>query len=200
MYKPNGKLRISGYYNNGIMDSLWEEKFITSEQVYQIKSFKNGMKHGVFQEFTINGDLFINGEYLNDRKNGDWAYYYMNSKMDMEGGFNEDQQHGYWKYYYPKGQLYYEGNFVNGQKDGDWKFYYNNGNIWRKGVFSHDQKNGLWTTLYENQEKSIKRRQERRRETKNKAKRGSGGVRKRKMSQHEAIRRLQERPRSLRDH
>ena len=64
MYKPNGKLRISGYYNNGIMDSLWEEKFITSEQVYQIKSFKNGMKHGVFKEFTISGDLFINGEYF----------------------------------------------------------------------------------------------------------------------------------------
>ncbi len=31
----------SGYYNNGIMDSLWEEKFITSEQVYQIKSNSN---------------------------------------------------------------------------------------------------------------------------------------------------------------
>ena len=154
-YKPNGKIRKSGHYYNGKMDSIWEEKFITSDQLYQIRSYSKGEKNGVFKEFTLSGDLLIDGNYISGNKNGDWTYYYRNKNIDMQGGFKEDQQHGYWKFYYPKGDIYYEGEFINGQKDGEWKFYYNDGNLWRKGIYSHDQKNGLWTTLYENSEKSM---------------------------------------------
>ncbi len=155
VYKPNGKPRITGYYKNGKMDSLWIERFITSDETYQIKNFKKGEKSGSYEEYNLNGDLNIKGQYFNGKKNGEWIYYFVNNNIDMQGFFKEDQQHGYWKFYYPKGQVYYEGNFINGQKDGEWKFFYNNGNIWKNGIYSHDQKNGLWTTLYENGDKSM---------------------------------------------
>ncbi len=154
-YKPNGEIRKSGFYHLGKRDSTWKERFITSDQLYQINSYTKGVKNGVFKEFTSSGDLLIDGNYIAGKKNGYWIYYYSNKNIDMQGGFKDNQQHGYWKFYYPKGQIYYEGEFINGQKDSTWKFYYNNGNLWRNGIYSLDQKNGLWTTFYENNIKSM---------------------------------------------
>ncbi len=155
IYKPNGEIRKKGYYSNGKMDSLWTEKFITNDKLYQKTSYRNGKKDGVFKEYTSEGNLLIDGKYLNGEKNGDWTYYYANKNVDMTGGFKKDLQHGYWKFYYPKGIIYYEGEFINNKKNGVWKFYYNNGNVWRTGIYKNDQKNGKWTTLYEDGEKSM---------------------------------------------
>jgi len=154
-FKPNGELRRSGYYSNGLMDSTWKEWFLTSKALYQITHYKSGEKHGAFKELSNDGRIVLLGNYLNDQKNGLWEYYFNNDQLDMKGKFQNDLQHGYWEFYYPNGQMYYEGNFKEGKKIGDWEFYYNNGQTWRTGKYLNDQKNGFWSTLYENGGKSM---------------------------------------------
>ena len=155
LFKPNGQLRKTGFYKNGLMDSTWQETFIIIDTTYQITQFKDGLKSGKFKEFYPEGNISMKGEFKDNFKDGYWEYYFVNGKFDMKGGFKKDVQDGYWEYFYPSGQMYYEGAFVNGQKNKDWKFYYNDGKIWKEGSYQFDQKNGNWTTYFESGQKAM---------------------------------------------
>lgn len=85
-YKYKDVLEISGYYKNGLKDSIWTEyynKLITSQ-----------------------------GSYSNDQKSGLWTFYHHNSKnVAAKGYFDNDRKVGIWSTYDTKKNLLSEYNF-----------------------------------------------------------------------------------------
>jgi antitoxin component YwqK of YwqJK toxin-antitoxin module len=71
----------------------------------------------------------------NGKRHGYWEYYYSNGQLWYKGNFVNGKQHGYWESYYSSGQLYYKGNYVNGKEHGYWESYYYNGDLHYKGFY-----------------------------------------------------------------
>ena len=52
-----------------------------------------------------NGQLRIEGEYLNSKKNGLWTTYYSDGQERKIGFYKYSKKDGEWKYYNRKGEL-----------------------------------------------------------------------------------------------
>ena len=114
LFKPNGQLRKTGFYKNGLMDSTWEETFIVIDTTYQVTQYKDGLKNGEFNEFYPEGNISMKGTFYNSYKDGEWETISL-MESSIHGEFKRFTR---WilEYFYPSGQLYYEGSFTNGQK------------------------------------------------------------------------------------
>jgi antitoxin component YwqK of YwqJK toxin-antitoxin module len=66
---------------------------------------------------------------INDKgqRHGYWEVYYDNGQLYFKGDYVNGQRHGYSEEYHPNGKLEYKGNYVNGKKHGHWEFYYLSG-------------------------------------------------------------------------
>lgn len=80
------ELEVSGYYKNGLKDSIWTE---------------------------YSGKQIINqGNYSEDKKNGLWTFYHHNSKnIVAKGHFLNDKKNGIWNTYDSKNSLLNEYDF-----------------------------------------------------------------------------------------
>ncbi|WP_460944882.1 toxin-antitoxin system YwqK family antitoxin [Spirosoma daeguense] len=85
----------------------------------------NEKKQGLWNEFTNDGGLATQCEYLNDTLNGKCL--------------------GYWK----SGKLMIDGFYKNGLKEGDWLIYYENGKVMQKGTYKENRQVGSWAYFYE---------------------------------------------------
>jgi antitoxin component YwqK of YwqJK toxin-antitoxin module len=64
------------------------------------------------------------------KRHGYWERYYTNGQLYYKGNFVDGIKHGYWEYYYySNGQLYSKGNYVNGKLHGYWEYYHDNGKL-----------------------------------------------------------------------
>ena len=149
-WNANGTVRLEGAYVNGLKDGEWKMWNFVSHTLYQVTTYKEGEKDGVFKEYNPNEVLVIDGIYKEGEKHGVWSYYFNDGNKDMIGPFQDGEQHGHWDYWYPNGQLYYKGDYENGKKTGEWNFFYNNGEPWKTGTYENDFKEGLWTSWFEN--------------------------------------------------
>ena len=94
-------------YFNGECFTLFED----SEQISEIRRYKNGVKHGKWVMFFSNGQVY----YIGTAKEG-----------IIEGPF---------KGYYDNGQMADKGKMKNGFKDGLWKTYTRDGELSNKTLY-----------------------------------------------------------------
>lgn len=90
---------------------------------------KDGLKHGEFRIFGVDGKLEIEGQIDSNRNVGKWQYFYTNGKVESEGHFNYDRPDGKWVWNYPDGKKKEEGSYRNGERIGMWYQYDNNGEV-----------------------------------------------------------------------
>jgi len=79
------------------------------EEFYVLKS-DNNIKHGSYErksEFSR-----IIGEYKNGLKEGMWTEYSKGSRLRSRGAYNNNEQTGIWKFYNWEGELEQEYNFT----------------------------------------------------------------------------------------
>ncbi|AEA43330.1 toxin-antitoxin system YwqK family antitoxin [Fluviicola taffensis] len=137
-------------------------------------NYKNGIKNGPFEEFSIYGYLLINGNfkngekdstwnfyyytgkrekisnYLNGKLDGEYKYFYDNEQVNVEGSYKNGEKSGLWTWYTKKGTKDQEGYFDKGQQDGKWSFWYETGELRNTGKFDHDKRTGTWEYFYKN--------------------------------------------------
>ncbi len=94
-----------------------------------------GEKHGYWEIYFSNGQLFYKGNFVDGYEHGYWERYYYDGQLEYTGNYVNGNKHGYWEVYWENGQLSYKGNFVNGKQHGCWKWYHNNGQLIRKCYF-----------------------------------------------------------------
>lgn len=89
----------------------------------------NGVKHGEFLEYAIDGTLLQKGYYVNGAEHGPWTIYYSNGKIKRELAFDRGEFHGDFKDYYESGAVERTYKFQYGEYEDTWISYYENGNI-----------------------------------------------------------------------
>ena len=128
---------------------------------------------GEVRDFTLKGQLVMQGNYKFGMKNGMFTQYYPSGQIETQGEFKDNKRTGIWKYYYENGSLKQEVDFTapdffiisffdgNGNKllengTGDWKYTYEEyralGKIVIEGHFKGGKKTGDWFCHFENGE------------------------------------------------
>ena len=119
--KVNGKKII--YYENSAGKMLEES------------TFKNDVKDGPSNWYTITGDKVAEYNYVNGNLEGIQRQYYPKSVLMSEQNYIKNIPQGEYKEYFESGKLRYQGMYANGEKDGKWIEMDENGAILKTSKF-----------------------------------------------------------------
>jgi antitoxin component YwqK of YwqJK toxin-antitoxin module len=122
--------------------------YFTTGRVKEWYNYKDGLKNGPFEEFSIYGYIVLNGSFKEGDKDSTWNYYYYTGDLEKTTNYQNGQLEGPYKYYYDNGKVNVEGSYKAGQKAGLWTWYTNQGNKDMEGTFEADQQNGQWVYWY----------------------------------------------------
>lgn len=158
-YYPDGKIKTSGTYRNGIQEGIQRE-FSTEGQVIESRQYRNGIllsegiiledgsKEGHWKEFYPDGKIRSEGEYKDNKPVGEWKYFYPDGKLEQSGKYtNSGKLTGTWRWYYDNGQLRLEEVYSAGVRDGDHTEYGEDGKIIDHGEFVKGLEEGTWFTI-----------------------------------------------------
>ena len=56
----------------------------------------------------------------NGQRHGYWEVYFLNGNLFYKGNYFHGKQHDYWEVYYDNGILYYKGNYDMDEEIGLW--------------------------------------------------------------------------------
>jgi antitoxin component YwqK of YwqJK toxin-antitoxin module len=104
------------------------EKARTENKIIEY-DVKDGLKHGVFLLYSLDGTLEVKGQIDSNRNVGKWQYFYSTGEIESEGNFDNDLPEGCWIYYFPDGKKREEGNFTKGKRTGIWYQYNEEGEV-----------------------------------------------------------------------
>ncbi|MBL4862400.1 MAG: hypothetical protein JKY09_05215 [Crocinitomicaceae bacterium] len=122
--------------------------YYTTGRVKEWYNYKDGLKHGSFEEISTYGYTTLKGEFKNGEKHGTWAYYYYTGDKEKVSNYVEGVLNGDYKYFYDNGQLNVAGDYKNGAKEGEWMWYTNTGTRDMVGTFKEGKQHGDWTYWY----------------------------------------------------
>ena len=68
---------------------------------------ENGQRHGYWEDYWYQGQLWFKGYYVNGKLDGYWEEYHHNGQLWFKGNFINCEQVGYWitsnnEYYYAR--------------------------------------------------------------------------------------------------
>jgi len=142
-YNENGFLKLTGFYKNGIRDSVWfEYNWYGMENERETKYiYKNGKLksvHWLDDQENISSETY----FENDREieNG----YYQNGKLKRKLISIKSKYLSYYKEYYQNGQLKEEATFKDGEYEGR-KFYSNEGELLKEINYEENTKTLYYT-------------------------------------------------------
>ena len=106
--------------------------------VRRVGSYRNGKEHGVFREYSPEGNLVAGTLYVDGVRAGEGITDALGNRI------------GHWKLWYAEGGLYAEGPYEAGVREGAWVFYYPDGAVAQKGTYREGAYHGRWVWLYPN--------------------------------------------------
>lgn len=98
-------------------------------------SYKNDIKDGPSNWYTIAGDKVAEYNYLNGNLDGIQRQYYPKSILMSEQNYIKNVPQGDYKEYFENGKLKIEGAYLNGEKEGKWTEFDENGAIVKTSKF-----------------------------------------------------------------
>jgi antitoxin component YwqK of YwqJK toxin-antitoxin module len=155
-YYPNGKVKISAMFRNGVQEGLMQEydslgNVIRSEEYSGGRLAgegivkEDGERHGAWKEFYHDGSLKATGNYDHGKQTGEWKYFYPNGKTEQIGRFGKSgKTEGTWRWFFDNGQLFREENYRSGLKDGLSTTYNEEGEVIEEGDFLEGNEDGPW--------------------------------------------------------
>jgi antitoxin component YwqK of YwqJK toxin-antitoxin module len=145
-YYASGKLEQKGRYDNkGRPQGSWKW-YYENGKLWREELYRNGKRDGEFKDYDEEGNVILQGHYVDGAKEGRWIYQtadykeignYANDEPDsvwvsytlpskfkrFEGRYQSGEPVGLHMAYHPNGSRMYVGNYVSGMKEGDWKYY-----------------------------------------------------------------------------
>ncbi|MBK7130989.1 MAG: hypothetical protein IPM74_18580 [Crocinitomicaceae bacterium] len=155
LYNPKGKLismqdmtsdSTSTISDIGLIE-LYKE-YYPGGKTKLIGGMTNGLKNGIFREYSEDGTL-VNG-YLYEQdtlvaegmilydgtRTGQWTFYYRSQKIKCTGTYNNGVKEDAWVYYYENGKKEQEGKYRKDIPFGMWNWYYPNGQLGRTETYN----------------------------------------------------------------
>jgi uncharacterized protein len=155
-YYPDGKVKISAMFRNGIpegikreysADGVVEKSYLYKNGVLIAEGIvrDNGDRDGPWKDLYPDGSVRAEGIYDNGKQTGEWKFYHSNGKLEQTGKFNKQgKPEGTWKWYFDTGQLLKEENYHIGLRDGLSTQYDEAGKIIEEGEFVNGNEDGPW--------------------------------------------------------
>ncbi len=155
-YYPDGKIRVTTMYRNGIPEGVKRE-FAPDGQIVKSEEYHNGIvigegivledgsRDGPWKEFYSDGSLRAEGRYENGKRIGEWKFFHPDGKIEQTGKYTKSgKPDGTWKWYYDNGQLLREETYYNGLRDGLSEEYDENRNLVERGEYLEGKEDGKW--------------------------------------------------------
>ncbi|MBE0637988.1 MAG: toxin-antitoxin system YwqK family antitoxin [Bacteroidales bacterium] len=101
--------------------------YYPSGNLLREENYIKGKADGMMSEYTEEGDILAEGDFIDGEEEGPWIYDLGNFRE--EGGYSYGLRHGVWRHYYDDGKLKFEGEFIDGKPVGKHVYYWDNGNI-----------------------------------------------------------------------
>jgi antitoxin component YwqK of YwqJK toxin-antitoxin module len=174
-YYQNGSFFATGYYENGLPDSLWTYYYETGKIKAQ-GFFNKGRQQGRWSYFYENGNKKAEGMIESGIRNGFWTNFFENGAAKSEGSYWDGKKSGLWSYFYedgsikaqayyedgtgmykefyPSGALKVEGKNKNEKSFGEWKYYWETGELQAIGLYEDGLRDGDWDFYHQNGELS----------------------------------------------
>lgn len=119
---------------DGLKHGLYTRYFINGT-VQEKSEFVSGIQVGIKKLFYEDGKLESESQYQNGKLNGYHRVYHKNGKLSVDAIYENNEFSGIFKKFSEKGVLIETVNFVNGTEDGPFEEYYENGKIKWKGTY-----------------------------------------------------------------
>ena len=158
-YYPDGKLKASGTYRNGVPEGVRRE-YSKDGEIIQSMIYSNGYvigegiikedgsKEGHWKEFYYDGTLRSEGEYKEGKPVGEWKYFYPGGKLEQAGKYSASgKMTGVWKWYFENEQLMIEEEYKSGIREGIHTEYDESGKVIEEGEYLNGLEEGPWFTL-----------------------------------------------------
>ena len=159
-HHKNGKLKVKGYYKNGLKSGYWQKRDEEGRLVYE-GGFNDGEKVGYWEEISYNKLLEdtlpfkFRGFYKKGKKQGKWAVSLQRDDLQLDGlgfsgtaTFKDDKRDGYWEECLDlTGDSYcIKGSYKMDKEDGYWEecSYVNGDPFCIKGSYKMGEKDGTW--------------------------------------------------------
>lgn len=141
-YFIDGKLEQKGKYNKrGLETGLWKW-YYQNGQLRKEERFTNGIRNGFMTEYSEEGEIIAEGEFIDGEEDGPWVY--QEDDVRMEGSFYAGEREGEWKHYYNDSIMSFTGSYIDGVPDGKHVYYHDNGNQRIVGKYLSGRREGVW--------------------------------------------------------
>lgn len=117
-FTKDGTTWGTGYFKNGLKDSLWLD-FYKDRTVKEREFYKEGKKHGEFIHYFGSGHINNIAIFNNDTLVGDAINYYQSGSIKSKG----NRQNGTWTEYYENGNVKSKQTFRNENLSGQTFFF-----------------------------------------------------------------------------
>jgi len=108
-FTKNGTTWSTGYFKNGLKDSLWLE-FYKDRTVKKREFYRAGKKYGESIHYFENGHISYVANFDNDTLVGESINYYQSGSIRSKG----NRQNGTWTEFYENGKIKSKQKFRNG--------------------------------------------------------------------------------------
>lgn len=118
----------------------------------------NRVKHGFCRQYHENSDIIADESYyVDDERHGHSRSYYKNGNIRIEGEYVNGTPHGLWRVYYENknengnenGKVLVETEFDDGERTSTHREYYESGRLREEGNYKMDYKFGEWRSWYD---------------------------------------------------
>ncbi|MDY0197823.1 MAG: TonB family protein [Tenuifilaceae bacterium] len=94
--------KIKLFYNSDWKITKEDKATYYRESEYNLNNFK---LDGKVSDYSLLGNLLMEGSYLNGKRNGAFTFYYSNGEIKNKGQYKNNRRDGKWEFYYNNGQL-----------------------------------------------------------------------------------------------
>lgn len=154
-YYEDGKLRSKGTAIDEkltVCDGAYETYF-NSGLPEEIVHYKKGVKDGESKRYFSNGNVQIEGKYVDGKEEGLFQLFYNDKKPHIITNYKDGKYVGTRKTYFSNGNINVIENYSSTQKgdygdryvrEGVYETYYEDGKLREEGKYVNDKKNGTW--------------------------------------------------------
>ncbi len=104
------------------------------------------LEHGEWLRWHDNGQVRLQGEYVDGVREGLWRSWYPNGRMRGEGRLHRDRRIGTWTMWHDNGQKRSEVAYEVGLAHGKTTIWDEDGNVIEAGEYVRKKKHGIWIT------------------------------------------------------
>ena len=89
----------------------------------------DSVQHGPVSAWHDNGQLKMQGQYINDKREGRYSWWHRNGQRSLTGAYKTGNKTGTWVWWHPNGMKQIEGTYQSDLESGVWTWWDESGNV-----------------------------------------------------------------------